>query len=66
MIVALRSLDTTALRRRSPSDRASRVRSAPRLRYILANRQLAIPLGMMALVGTLGFNFQVLLPLLAH
>ena len=28
--------------------------------------ELAIPLGMMALVGTLGFNFQVLLPLLAR
>jgi MFS family permease len=35
------------------------------LRYVRATPELAVPLGLMALVGTLGFNFQVVLPLLA-
>jgi MFS family permease len=65
MIVALRSLDTAEL---APPKLAVRepgaIRSA--LRYVARTPQLAIPLGMMALVGTLGFNFQVLLPLLAR
>ena len=36
------------------------------LRYVSRTPALAIPLGMMAVVGTLGFNFQVILPLLAR
>ena len=39
------------------------VRSA--LRYVRRTPELLIPLLMMALVGTISFNFQVLLPLLA-
>ena len=35
------------------------------LRHVHANPGLWIPLAMMALVGTLSFNFQVLMPLLA-
>jgi MFS family permease len=35
------------------------------LRYVRATPELAVPLALMALVGTLGFNFQVILPLLA-
>src|SRR5882672_4303569 len=35
------------------------------LRYVRRTPELAVPLGLMALVGTLGFNFQVVLPLLA-
>jgi MFS family permease len=35
------------------------------LRYVLRTPELAVPLALMALVGTLGFNFQVVLPLLA-
>jgi MFS family permease len=35
------------------------------LRYVLSTPELMVPLGLMALVGTLGFNFQVVLPLLA-
>ncbi|CAN5484224.1 MFS transporter [soil metagenome] len=64
MIVALRGMDTSKLR---TPDRVPRERGAVRagLRYVRANRQLAIPLGMMAVIGTLGFNFQVLLPLFA-
>ena len=65
MIVALRSLDTSRL---APPKLAVRERGAVRtaLRYVTRTPELAIPLGMMALVGTLGFNFQVLLPLLAR
>ena len=65
MIVALRGMDTGAL---TTPDRAPRERHAVRagLRYVRANHLLAIPLGMMAVIGTLGFNFQVLLPLFAH
>ena len=44
--------------------RAGGVRAA--LRYVRAEPALLIPLAMMAVVGTLGFNFQVLLPLLAR
>ena len=36
------------------------------LRYVASTPALAIPLGMMAVVGTLGFNFTVILPLLAR
>ena len=36
------------------------------LRYVRRTPALAIPLAMMALVGTLGYNFQVILPLLAR
>ena len=35
------------------------------LRHVRAQPALWIPLAMMALVGTLSFNFQVLMPLLA-
>jgi MFS family permease len=35
------------------------------LRYVRATPELAVPLALMALVGTFGFNFQVVLPLLA-
>jgi MFS family permease len=35
------------------------------LRYVFAEPELMVPLALMALVGTLGFNFQVVLPLLA-
>jgi predicted MFS family arabinose efflux permease len=63
-IVALRSLDPSGLR---PARVATREPGAVRagLRHVAADPALAIPLAMMALVGTLGFNFQVLLPLLA-
>ena len=35
------------------------------LRYVKKTPELMVPLALMALVGTLGFNFQVVLPLLA-
>jgi MFS family permease len=36
------------------------------LRYVRRTPELAVPLALMALVGTFGFNFQVVLPLLAR
>ena len=65
MIVALRGMDRAQLRR--PDGRADAgdgVRAA--LAYVARTPGLLIPLGMMALVGTFGFNFQVILPLLAR
>jgi MFS family permease len=64
MIVALRAMDPAEL---SPAPVAERGRGAVRaaLAYVVRTPALAIPLAMMAVVGTLGFNFQVILPLLA-
>ena len=65
MIAALATMDRGALR---PSETAPREPGAVRagLRYVRATPQLWIPLGLMAIVGTLGFNFQAILPLLAR
>jgi MFS family permease len=64
MLAALRTMEPSELR---PAPRAARapgqLRSA--LRHVLATPALRIPLAMMAVVGMLSFNFQVLLPLLA-
>jgi MFS family permease len=64
MILALWRMDPERLR---AAPVAPRERGAIRagLRYVLATPELAVPLALMALVGTLGFNFQVVLPLLA-
>jgi MFS family permease len=64
MFVALRRMDPLELTR---PERAEREPGALRaaVRYVASTPALAVPLGMMALVGTLGFNFQVLLPLMA-
>ncbi|MGZ5325931.1 MAG: MFS transporter [Solirubrobacterales bacterium] len=65
MIAALATMDLVALR---PAAIAPREPGAVRagLRYVRATPALLIPLGLMALVGTLGFNFQVVLPLVAR
>ena len=65
MFIALRTMDPRELQTRRSRRRASRgeVRSA--LRYVRRTPELLVPLLMMALVGTISFNFQVLLPLLA-
>ncbi len=65
MIVALRSMEPELLR---PAPRAEHEPGAVRaaIRYVARTPALAIPLAMMALVGTLAFNFQTVLPLLAH
>jgi MFS family permease len=65
MIAALAGMDTDALRPAAVEPhRAGAVRAG--LRYVRATPQLWIPLGLMAIVGTLGFNFQAILPLLAR
>ncbi len=64
MIGALRGMDPGRLHE-PPLARpgSGGVRAA--VRYVRATPELAVPLGLMALVGTLGLNFQVILPLLA-
>ena len=65
MILALRGMNPAELG--SPPAAPQR-RGAVRacLRYVARTPALAIPLAMMAVVGTLGFNFHTLLPLLAR
>jgi len=64
MIVALWGMDTARLHTEpvAPPEPGA-IRAG--LRYVLRTPELAVPLALMALVGTLGFNFQVVLPLLA-
>jgi MFS family permease len=65
MIVALRAMDSSQLHRSvTPADRGpGQLRQA--LAYVGRTPELLIPLAMMAVVGTLSYNFQILLPLLA-
>jgi MFS family permease len=64
MILALRGMDSGRLH---AGPVAARERGAIRagLRYVRHTPELMVPLALMGLVGTLGFNFQVVLPLLA-
>jgi MFS family permease len=64
MVVALGRMDPAQLQ---PSAPLPRERGAVRegLRYVRRTPELGIPLGLMAVVGTFGLNFQVILPLLA-
>jgi MFS family permease len=65
MLVALRRMDPAALRVAPPAPRRrGQIRAA--LAEVMRRPELRIPLGMMVVVGTLSFNFQVLLPLLAR
>jgi MFS family permease len=65
MILALWGMDPAQLRSAPRAERESgAIRAA--LRYVRATPELGVPLALMALVGTLGFNFQVILPLLAR
>jgi MFS family permease len=64
MLLALWSMDPEKLARPRPVERGRGAMRAA-LRYVARTPALAVPLAMMALVSTLGFNFQVLLPLLA-
>ncbi len=65
MIGALAGMDVPALR---PAKVATRQPGAIRegLRCVRGSPALWVPLALMAIVGTLGFNFQALLPLLAR
>jgi MFS family permease len=65
-LIALIAMDTTKLYRADV--RAPRSPGAVRagLRYVRSRRDLFIPLGMMAIIGTLAYEFQVSIPLMAH
>jgi MFS family permease len=64
MILALWRMDPSRLQAPPPA-RHERGAIRAGLRYVLRTPELLVPLALMALVGTLGFNFQVVLPLLA-
>ncbi|MFL5826019.1 MAG: MFS transporter [Thermoleophilaceae bacterium] len=65
MLWALKRMEPAELNRSEPAPRKrGQLRSA--LRYVRSTPHLLIPLAMMALAGTLAYNFQVLLPLLAR
>jgi MFS family permease len=65
MILALWLMEPDQLQ---SAPRVERERGAIRaaVRYVRRTPELAVPLGLMALVGTFGLNFQVILPLLAR
>jgi MFS family permease len=64
MLAALRAMDPAALHAAKPVARgAGQLRAA--LHHVRSTPSLWIPLSAMLLVGTLSFNFQVLLPLTA-
>ena len=65
MIVALRGMDPKALRP-TPATESARGAVKAALRYVAATPALAIPLSLMAVVGTLSFNFLTIVPLLAR
>ena len=65
MIWALRSMDPATLATPARVPREPRALRAA-LAYVRRTPELAVPLGIMALVGTFGLNFQVILPLLAR
>ncbi len=64
VIVALRMMDTTQLHRMPTVERA-RGQLRAGLRYAWSERMVRTPLLMMAVIGTLAFNFQVVIPLMA-
>jgi MFS family permease len=64
MIFALWSMDPRGLHTEPVAPREPGAIRAG-LRYVARTPELAVSLALMALVGTLGFNFQVVLPLLA-
>ncbi len=65
VIVSLATLDRAQLRTPEPSPRApGQLREG--LSYVRSTPGLAIPLCMMALIGTLAYEFQVVLPIVAR
>jgi MFS family permease len=65
MIAALRLMDPAELHLSEPAPRKpGQLRSA--LRYVRATPALLIPLALMGVIGTLSYNFQTLMPLLAR
>jgi MFS family permease len=64
MVLALWRMDPARLHAAPPArHEPGAIRAG--LRYVVGTPELLVPLALMALVGTLGFNFQVVLPLLA-
>jgi MFS family permease len=64
MILALWGMDPNRLQAAPVAERRpGAIRDG--LRYVRETPELMVPLALMGLVGTLGFNFQVVLPLLA-
>jgi len=64
MILALWGMDPARLEAAPVAERRpGAIRDS--LRYVRRTPELMVPLALMGLVGTLGFNFQVVLPLLA-
>jgi predicted MFS family arabinose efflux permease len=65
-LIGLLAMDVSKLYRPEipPTRKPHAVRAG--LRYVRNRRDLLIPLLMMALVGTLAFEFQVTIPLMAH
>jgi MFS family permease len=65
VIVSLATLEVAALQPSEPAPRGpGQLREG--VRYVRATPALAIPLGMMALIGTLAYEFQVVLPIVAR
>jgi MFS family permease len=63
MIGALAAMRPSELGERPPRQESYGI--ADGFRYVARTRELRVPLLLMAVLGTLGFNFQVILPLLA-
>lgn len=65
VVYSLASMDTSTLQPSEPAGRAhGQLREG--LRYVAREPRLAIPLVMLAIVGTLAWEFQVTLPVLAR
>ncbi len=63
MLIALARMKPAQLRRPEPKRTRGGIRHA--LRHVLGTPELRTPLLLMLALGTLGFNFQVIIPLLA-
>jgi len=65
VIASLLLLDTSALRPSAPAPRTpGQLREG--LRYVASTPALAVPLAMMAVIGALAYEFQVVLPIVAR
>ncbi|MDH6282526.1 MFS transporter [Prescottella agglutinans] len=64
VVTSLLRLNVDTLHRSPPAERA-RGQLREGLRYVRGNRNLAVPLLMMAFIGCLAFEFQVVLPIVA-
>ena len=65
VIASLLLLDRSALRPSLPAPRA-RGQLREGLRYVASTPALAVPLAMMAVIGALAYEFQVVLPIIAR